>query len=129
MIAASDPPRASPQSATPRPNLAREIAGGLAVFGVYLVVEFLGGPDRRATADRNAEYVIDFERWLHIDNEKAFNDWLHPRQLLTTLANYEYALTYVISAFALLFWLLWRSPDDYRRARSSFIVLNLSAIA
>lgn len=111
-----------------RPNPAREIAAGLAVFGAYLIVDFLGGTDRRATADHNAEQLVDLERWLHIDNERALNDWLHPHETLTTLANYEYAITYVISAFALLGWLYWRDPIDYRRARSSFIVLNLLAI-
>ena len=35
----------------------------------------------------------------------------------------------MISAFALLAWLYVRAPDDYRRARSSFIVLNLAAIS
>ncbi|MCX5043742.1 phosphatase PAP2 family protein [Aldersonia sp. NBC_00410] len=122
MIVASDAPHT-------RPNLWRELAAGLAVFGVYLVVDFLGGPARHAAADRNAEYLIDIERWLHIDNERSLNEWLTPHELLTTLANYEYAVTYIASAFLLLAWLYWRHPADYRRARSSFIVLNLLAIA
>jgi diacylglycerol O-acyltransferase len=44
------------------------------------------------------------------------------------LANYEYAYTYIVSALALLGWLYVRFPDGYRRARSSFIVLNVLAI-
>ena len=117
-----------PGPAAPRPALPAELAAGLAVFGYYLLVDFLGGPGRRAAADRNAEQLVALERWLHIDVVRALNDWLHPHAVLTTLANYEYATTYVISAFALLAWLYVRAPDDYRRARSSFIVLNLAAI-
>nr|WP_277350813.1 phosphatase PAP2 family protein [Rhodococcus sp. HNM0569] len=72
---------------------------------------------------------MHFEQWLHIDVEKALNEWMEPHALLTVLANYEYAFTYVLSAFLLLAWLYVKHPDDYRRARSSFIVLNLLSIA
>lgn len=106
------------------------MAGGLAVFGVYILVTALatsGG--RRNTADRNAEALLTFQRWLHIDIEQGLNHWLARHPVLTVLANYEYAYTYVISAFALLVWLYIRFPEDYPAARSSFIVLNLLGIA
>ena len=45
------------------------------------------------------------------------------------MANYEYAYTYVLSAFLLLGWLWWRRPDVYRWARTSFVWLNLLGIA
>ena len=67
-----------PCPAAPRPALPAELAAGLAVFGYYLLVDFLGGPARRAAADRNAEQLTHAERWLHIDAERALNDWLHP---------------------------------------------------
>jgi WS/DGAT/MGAT family acyltransferase len=111
-----------------RPLLWRELAGGLAVFGLYLLVDSLGGPERRAAADHNAQVVIDVQRWLHVDVERPLNDWLAPHRVLSTIANYEYAFTYVVSALALLIWLYARAPQDYRRARDSFVVLNVLGI-
>ncbi|MBF6327275.1 bifunctional phosphatase PAP2/O-acyltransferase family protein [Nocardia transvalensis] len=112
-----------------RPVLWRDIAVGLAVFGLYLGVDALYSPQRRAMADGNARALFDLERWLHLDIEHALNRWLADHQALATLANYEYAFTYVISAFALLFWLYFRRPEVYPRARDQFLLLNVLAIA
>jgi hypothetical protein len=106
----------------------RELVGGLVVFALYLLVDSLGGPERRAAADRHAQLVIDLQKWLHLDVERPLNEWLAPHQVLSTIANYEYAFTYVVSALALLIWLYLRAPLDYRRARSSFVLLNLLGI-
>ncbi len=111
-----------------RPVLWRDCAVGLAVFGLYLAVDALHTPARRALADRNAHRIFDLERWLNIDFERSLNRWLESRELLATLANYEYAFTYIISAFALLFWLYFRRRADYARARDSFLLLNVLAI-
>lgn len=113
-----------------RSPLWRDIALGLAVFGVYVAVALDASAEgRRDFADSNARALLDVERWLHIDVERSLNQWLGPRRVLTVLANYEYAYTYIISAFLLLAWLYLRLPADYRRARDSFILLNLIAIA
>jgi hypothetical protein len=106
-----------------------ELAIGLAVFAVYLVVSHLGGPGREARAIRHAEAVYGLERDLWLDVEPWFNAQLHPHRTLVTLANYEYATTYVVSALALLIWLLVRRPEEYRPARNSFVLLNLGAMA
>lgn len=112
-----------------RPPFRREIAAGLVVFGVYILVTmFTASRQRRGTADRNAEALLTFQRWLHIDFEHGLNEWLARHPVLTVLANYEYAYTYVISAFALLVWLYIRVPADYPAARTSFIVLNLLGV-
>lgn len=111
-----------------RPVLWRELAGGLVVFGLYLAVDSLGSAGRRATADHNARLVIDLQQRLHLDVEAGLNAWLAPHHVLSTIANYEYAFTYVISALALLIWLYVRAPHDYRTARTSFVVLNVLGI-
>ncbi|MEU6564841.1 bifunctional phosphatase PAP2/O-acyltransferase family protein [Nocardia nova] len=112
-----------------RPVLWRDCLVGLAVFGLYLAVDALHTPARRELADRNAHRLFDLERWLNIDFERPLNRWLESRELLAALANYEYAFTYIISAFALLFWLYFRRRADYARARDSFLLLNVLAIA
>ncbi|MDQ7905769.1 phosphatase PAP2 family protein [Phytohabitans sp. ZYX-F-186] len=112
-----------------RPPWVREIAIGLAVFAVYAIAAGLDWPGRRATAMAHSRRIFDLERALHIDVEPALNRWLVPHDTLRVIANYEYATTYVISAFALLFWLYLRRPAVYRWARNSFILVNLLSIA
>ena len=112
-----------------RPAVRVEVALGLAVFAYYLVVSHLGGAGRQARAIRHAETLYDLERALWIDVERWFNQALRPHHTLVTLANYEYATTYVVSALALLIWLLVRRPEQYRSARNSFLLLNVVAIS
>lgn len=96
---------------------------------MYLLVDALGSPARRAAADRHAHAIFDLEQWLHLDVERTLNRWLAPHHTLGTLANYEYAWTYILSALALLAWVWWRRPDLWLITRDSFIVLNLLAFA
>ena len=112
-----------------RPRARVELALGLLVFAFYLVVSSLGGPGREARAIRHAEALYRLERALWLDVEPALNRMLQPHRTLVTLANYEYATTYVISALALLVWLFLRRPEQYRPARTSFLLLNVVAIA
>ncbi|NYJ07131.1 bifunctional phosphatase PAP2/O-acyltransferase family protein [Petropleomorpha daqingensis] len=114
-------------SARPRP--VGELLVGLAVFGLYGLVQALGGAGRDAAAARNADALYALERALHLDIEAPLNSWLAARHGLAVIANYEYAYTYVLSALLLLGWLWWRRPDVYRWARTSFVWLNLLGIA
>src|SRR4051795_1779869 len=114
---------------TARPRLVGELLIGLAVFGLYGLVQALGGTGRDATAARNADALFALERVLHLDVERPLNAWLADRHALAVVANYEYAYTYVLSAFLLLAWLWWRRSDVYRWARTSFVWLNLLGIA
>src|SRR5215475_13703145 len=111
-----------------RPPLWRELGLGLATFAVYSVVQGLSGPGRSAAAQRNGEQLLGFERTLHIDFETPLNAWLSHYPTLRVAANYEYAITYIVSAFWLLGWLYVRRPEVYRWARNSFILLNLIAM-
>jgi hypothetical protein len=117
------------RGAQARPRGRAELGIGLAVFAYYLVVSHLGGPGRYAAAVDHAGIVYGLERDLWIDVEPWFNAALHPHRTLVMLANYEYATTYVISALAMLIYLLVRRPDHYRPARNSFVLLNVIAIS
>ncbi|MDX6205739.1 MAG: hypothetical protein QOF39_1796 [Frankiales bacterium] len=120
---------AHPGPASARPRAAPELLRGLAVFAVYVLVNGLDWPGRAGTARQHARTLDTFEQRLHLDPERTLNHWLEPHHLLRVFANYEYATTYVISAFALLWWLWSRRPELYRWARTTFIWLNLAAIA
>lgn len=106
----------------------RQVMIGLLLFGYYLLVDSLDSDARRAQADRNGRWLLDLERNLRIDVEQPLNDWLARHDLLQTLANYEYAYTYILSALATFVFLLWKRPDLYRRARTSFVLLTAVGI-
>jgi hypothetical protein len=107
----------------------RELLLGLAVFGLYSIVQALHSPARQQAAERNGRDIFDLERRLHLDIEPALNRWLVPHDMLRTLANYEYASTYVVAAAITLVWLYRRRPDRYREMRNSFAALTLLGIA
>jgi len=113
----------------PRVRVRVELALGLSVFAYYLVVSQLGGAPRHARAVRHAESLYGLEQALWLDIEPSLNRALRPHHMLVTLANYEYATTYVVSALALLSWLLVRRPEQYRSARTSFLLMNVVAIS
>lgn len=104
------------------------MAIGLALFGVYVVVDALVGPDQLPRAKANAQRIVSLERTLHLDVELAANHWLARHDVLQVLANYEYAFSYLISAFALILWAYWRWPEHWRVVRDSFLALNLISI-
>jgi diacylglycerol O-acyltransferase / wax synthase len=112
------------RAAKPRIVLWEQIVLGLALFGYYLVVDGLHSAGRRTAADAHGQAIFDLERSLHLDIEKSLNDWLAPHVVLRTIANYEYAYTYILSAIAALVFLLWRHPEIYRRARTSFVLVT-----
>ena len=99
------------------------------VFGLYSIAAGLHSAARVAEAARHGRRIFAIERFLHIDVEPALNRWLTPHELLRTVANYEYASTYLIAAAAMLVWAyVWR-PEHYRAVRGSFVVLNVLGIA
>lgn len=101
---------------------------GVAVFVVYLLVDGWRGAGMQA-ANANGREILAVERAVHLDVERALNSWLAARPTLRVIANYEYAITYVVSALALLVWVYLRRGRLYRRVRTSFVLINLIAMA
>src|SRR5437868_11436093 len=92
---------------------ARELAIGLATFAAYIVVNAVAGSRSHARATEHAHTLYAAERHLHLDVEPRLNAWLAGQGWLRVAANYEYATTYVLSAFGLLFWLYRARPELY----------------
>jgi diacylglycerol O-acyltransferase len=109
-------------------GVGRELLIGLIVFGLYSLVQMMHSPARQRSADRHGRDIFDLERRLHLDVEPALNRWLAPHEVLRTVANYEYATTYVVAAGVMLVWLYVRRPDRYREMRNSFMVLTVAGI-
>ncbi|MDL4774886.1 MULTISPECIES: bifunctional phosphatase PAP2/O-acyltransferase family protein [Thermomonosporaceae] len=116
-------------SAAVRGHVWRELLLGLTVFGLYGLVVMLPQQGRVGPARVHGEQVFRLERALHIDVEPALNGWLVGQPVWRALANYEYAITYIVSAFGLLAWLYVRHPERYRPARNTFVLLNLGGLA
>ena len=110
------------QASGPRIVLWHQIVIGLVLFGYYLLADSLHSPARRALADQHGRTIQRLEQWLHIDVEHTLNNWLAGHRALSIIANYEYAFTYIASALAALAFILWRHPEVYRRARTSFLL-------
>ncbi|MEU5994303.1 phosphatase PAP2 family protein [Spirillospora sp. NPDC047418] len=119
----------TPDATGHRPRARNELLLGLALFAVYSLVTMLPEQSRQGAARAHGEMLYRFERALHIDIEPALNGWLADQPALRVLANYEYAITYIASALALLTWLFLRHPERYRTARNAFVMLNLAGLA
>lgn len=124
--------RIAPEDGHGRPAAARpvwwqQLAIGLALFALYVLVDSLASPSRRAAAMDHGRDLLAWEQHLHLDIEHGLNHALAPHRVFATLASYEYAWTYILSALALLGWVWWRRPEVWRDARDSFIVMNLAA--
>ncbi len=112
----------------PRSRLQQELAIWLAMLAVYVALTSVDWAGRQRTAVANSRWLFDLEKSLHIDIELGLNQLLVPRRALRIAANYEYALTYIISSFGLLVWLYLRRPATYCWARTSFILLNVVSL-
>jgi diacylglycerol O-acyltransferase len=105
-----------------------QIAAGLLIFGVYLAVAHIPHFDL-AAANARGHGLLQAEQWLGIDAELAANRWLAGQPVMAVLAAWEYALTYVVTTFAVLGWVWWRRPGDYPWARNTLRWTTLAAIA
>ncbi|MFA1545562.1 bifunctional phosphatase PAP2/O-acyltransferase family protein [Actinomadura chokoriensis] len=112
-----------------RPRVRNEVLLGLALFAVYSLVTMLPEHGGQQAARAHGEALYRLERVLHIDVEPALNAWLAHQPVWRVVANYEYAITYIASALALLTWLFIRHPARYRTARNAFVMLNLAGLA
>ncbi|MDG4827488.1 phosphatase PAP2 family protein [Asanoa sp. WMMD1127] len=124
-----EPAAADVRAQRPRPRLVRELAILAAVVALYVGISRGGGLSREGIALAHGRDLLNFEQFLHIDVERPLNAWLAPQNVLSVLANYEYAFGYVTTSFGLLIILyLTRSPW-YRWARSGFVLVNLIGIS
>ncbi len=105
-----------------------QIAAGLLIFGVYLAVAHIPHFDL-AAANARGHGLLQAEQWLEIDAERAANRWLAGQPVMAVLAAWEYAVTYVVTTFAVLGWVWWRRQRDYPWARNTLLWTTLAAIA
>lgn len=104
-----------------------DVAAGLLVFAVYLAVAATAA-GRFAAADRNADRVAAAQRVLRLPSERAVNAWTAGHRAVATVADYHYAVGYLVTTAAAVLWLRARRPGSYRRHASVLLAVNLVAI-
>jgi hypothetical protein len=107
-----------------RPALLGELIIILVLVKVYDRVRALEAA-RRGPALRNAHAVVDIERWLHIDVERAATHWLAGQHTLSLIASWWYQLAHITVTLTVLGWCYLRRPDAYRQARNALALTNV----
>lgn len=106
----------------------REIAIGLSVYGVYLLVRHLVVTDRgRLSAARNAERIVSLERRLGIHVEPRLQAVLLPRRRLVAVLNVAYVTLNVGLTVGWLIRLYRRRDPEFHRLRRSAVLTTLGA--
>src|SRR5262245_19203300 len=92
-------------------------------FGRYIAKNHVG------PAFHNAIQVWDFERWLRIPSEQAFQSTLlHAWPWGVEAANSYYATAHFPVTLAFLVWMFIRRPDYYLWIRRTLVILTSAAL-
>ena len=94
------------------------------VLSVYLFYETIRNVSkgRPSVAFDHAMQVIDWQKTLGINHEKAIQDWaLHYKPLIIA-SNYYYGIAYIAGTIGILLWLYRRQSDDYPLWRNTLLI-------
>jgi hypothetical protein len=106
----------------------REVAIGLGVYAVYLLVRRAVVNERgRAKAARNAERIVALEQRLGLDIEPQLQALLLPRRRLIAVLNVAYVTLNVGLTVGWLIHLFRREHPDFHRLRRAAVVTTLGA--
>ncbi|MEA2208053.1 MAG: hypothetical protein QOF54_530 [Solirubrobacteraceae bacterium] len=85
-------------------------------------------PVHQALAVANGRGVLDAERALHLDPERALDRWLARRHALTAIVVFWYENVHIAVTLAVFAWLWWRRADLLGTMRATLVVVNLLAL-
>ena len=86
-------------------------------------------PVRQALAERDGEYLLSFERSLHLSPEHALNTWLASRAGLRQIVVFWYQNVHIGVTLAVLGWLWWRRRDLLGVLEATLLIVSLIALA
>ncbi|GAA3810989.1 bifunctional glycosyltransferase 87/phosphatase PAP2 family protein [Streptomyces chiangmaiensis] len=105
-----------------RPNLLLELLLIRVTYAAYARVRLAASGDSstagRVTAERHGDQILAVERFLHIDIERWANHAVVGVGRLRGFFDFYYESFHFVFPLAVLGVLYWRSPVDYRWARS-----------
>lgn len=130
---ATEPPAPAPADGAIRGRSARQLRWWREVllvgawYGGYEAVR-AASPKQVGAARVHAERLLGFERWAHLDPERALNRLASASSHLGALTGYYYAtLHFAITPLALV-WLYWRRRVLYRHARTVLITASAASL-
>jgi hypothetical protein len=86
-------------------------------------------PVRQALAERNGNSVLDLERSLQFDPERALDAWLARHHTLSQVVVFWYENVHIAVTLAVFAWLWWRRDDLLGVMRWTLVIVNLIALA
>jgi PAP2 superfamily len=86
-------------------------------------------PVRQALAERNGAGVLDLERSLSLDPERALDAWLARQNTLSQVVVFWYENVHIAVTLAVFAWLWWRRDDLLGVMRWTLVIVNLIALA
>jgi PAP2 superfamily len=86
-------------------------------------------PVRQALAVRDGRRVLDVERALHLDPERALDAWLSHRHTLSVIVVFWYENVHIGVTLAVFAWLWLRRPDVLGVMRATLVLVNVIALA
>ena len=86
-------------------------------------------PVRQELAVANGRGLLDLERALHLDPERALDQWLARRHALATVVVFWYENVHITVTLVVFAWLWWRRPDLLGTMRATLVSVNLLALA
>ncbi|MFF3331119.1 bifunctional glycosyltransferase 87/phosphatase PAP2 family protein [Streptomyces sp. NPDC002888] len=115
-----------------RPNLLLELLLIRVTYAAYSKVRLAatGGSNSkgRVRAEEHGRQILDVERFLHIDIERAVNHAVAKVDWLREFLDFYYASFHFVVPLTVLGVLYWRRPVDYRWARSALGFATLLAL-
>lgn len=121
-------PAAAPTPVLRRPRVIGEFLVVLLLLRAYDIVR-THAEVRQQSALRHGQFLLDVERWLHIDLERALNLWAVRHHEFSLLASYWYQFAHVSVTLSVLVWCWWRRPASYRRVRNALVLTNVFGLA
>ena len=86
-------------------------------------------PVRQALAERNGNDVLDLERSLGLDPERALDRWLAHHDALSVIVVFWYENVHIVVTLGVFAWLWWRRADLLGVMRWTLVIVNLIALA
>jgi len=86
-------------------------------------------PVRQALAVRGGTSVLDLERALHLDPERALDASLAHHHALSEIVVFWYENVHIVVTLLVFAWLWWRRSDALGALRATLVAVNLIALA
>lgn len=86
-------------------------------------------PEQTSIAMRHGRSIQHLTEWLHLDFERALNNFVARNEWLAQIMDYYYATLHFVITIGVMVWLYVRRPELYRGARTALIATSLIGLA